>query len=155
MGKILAASPATIPIRLDPEDRGSNTVTEEINKAIKATACIITRTRLSDKIRSEVILSRARIRCLNEAAASAMAVLIWKSKQEMNPLSVLLFSKNENSRKTRFAESTNICPPVPGYQTLPSNIMARIWNSIPGLQTARTLGSVKTLVRKWAQTIPR
>ena len=86
MGKILAASPATIPIRLDPEDRGSNTVTEEINKAIKATARTITRTRLSDKICSEVILSRARICCLNEAAATAMAVLIWKSKQEMNPL---------------------------------------------------------------------
>ena len=155
MGKILAASPATIPIRLDPEDRGSNTVTEEINKAIKATARTITRTRLSDKMHSEVILTKARIRCLNEAAASAMAVLVWKSKQAMNPLGVLLFSKKENARITRLAESDNICPPVPGYQTLPSNIMARIWNSIPGLQTASSLGSVKTLVKKWAQTIPR
>ena len=82
-----------------------------------------------------------------------MAVLVWKSKQAMNPLGVLLFSKKENARITRLAESENICPPVPGYQTLPSNIMARIWNSIPGLQTASSLGSVKTLVKKWAQTM--
>ena len=78
MGKILAAAPATVPIRLEWEDRGSYTITEEINKAIKATARSITRTKLSDKIKSEVTLQKARIQCLNKAAASAMAVLVWK-----------------------------------------------------------------------------
>ena len=46
----------TIPVRLDQEIKGTNTITIEINKAIKATACSITRTRLTDKIRSEFIL---------------------------------------------------------------------------------------------------
>ena len=155
MGKILATAPATIPISPNMEDKGSNIRTEEINKAIKATAGTITKTKLSDKIRSEVILSRARICCLNEAAASAMAVLILKSKKLMNSLGVLPFSKRENIRETRSTESNNIYLPVPGYPTLPSNKMAKIWNSIPGLQTATTLGSVKTVVRKWAQTLPR
>ena len=38
MGKIIAAAPATIPIRIDQEDTGSITLTEEINKSIKSTA---------------------------------------------------------------------------------------------------------------------
>ena len=155
MGKISAAAPATVPIRLECEDRGSYTITEEINKAIKATARSITRTKLSDKIKSEVTLKKARIRCLNEAAASAMAVLVWKCKQSMNPLGSCLFAEKENRRNTRLAESLNICPPVPGFKTLPSNLMARIWNTVPGLQTATTLGAVKSIVRKWARTIPR
>ena len=89
MGKILAAAPATIPIRLDSEDKGSSIIKEDINKAIKCAARSITRIRLSDKIRSESVLSKARLRCLNEAVASAMAVLVWKCKQSMNPLGPL------------------------------------------------------------------
>ena len=48
MGKILSAAPATIPIRIDPADTGSVIITEEINKSIKQTARIITRTKLCD-----------------------------------------------------------------------------------------------------------
>ena len=59
MGKIIAAAPATIPIRIDQEDTGSITLTEEINKSIKSTACSITRIKLSDKVRSEVVLAKA------------------------------------------------------------------------------------------------
>ena len=155
MGKILAAAPATIPIRIDSEDKNSITVTEEINKSIKSVARSITRTKLSDKVRSELILTKAGLRNLNEATASVMAVLVWKSKISMNPLGTLLFSEKENRRITRLAESRKISPPVPGCSTLPSNLMARIWNSMPDLQTATTLGTVKTLARKWAQNIPR
>ena len=67
MGKILAAAPATIPIRIDPEDRFSITITEEINKSIKSAARCITRTKLSDKIQSDSILSKAGLQCLNKA----------------------------------------------------------------------------------------
>ena len=155
MGKILAAAPATIPVRLDSEDKGSNTITEEINKSIKCAARSITRTKLTDKVRSELVLSKAGLRCLNEATASAMAVLVWKSKQSMNPLGKRLFPEKGSKRNTRLAESMNICPPVPGFHALPSNFMARIWNSVPDLQTAATLSAVKTLVRKWAKNIPR
>ena len=45
-------------------------VTEDINKAIKATACTITKSRLSDKIRSEVLLQKADLKWLNEAVFS-------------------------------------------------------------------------------------
>ena len=61
----------------------------------------------------EITLSKAGLRFLNEATASAMAaIMVWKSKQEMNPLGVHLFSEKPNRRNTRLAESKNICPPV-------------------------------------------
>ena len=41
----------------------------EIDKAIKATACTITKSRLSDKIHLEVLLQKAGLKCLNEAVA--------------------------------------------------------------------------------------
>ena len=72
----------------------------------------------------------------------------------MNPLRKRLFSGKENKRNTRFTESKNISPPVPGFHMLPSNQMARIWNTVPGLQTVTTLGAAKTLARNWAKTIP-
>ena len=155
MGKILAAAPATIPIRIEPGDKNLITVTEEINKSIKSTARSITRTKLSDKIRSEDIIHKAGLCCLNEAVARAIAVLTWKCKQKMNSLGVLLFSKKLNTKNTRLAESKNICLPVPGFPTLPSNLIAKTWNSIPGIQSLTTLGSAKSLVNKWAKTIPR
>ena len=46
-------------------------------------------------------------------------------------------------------------PPVPGFQTLPINLMAKTWNKVPVLQTATTLGAAKSLVKKWCNTIPR
>ena len=46
---ILITAPATVSIRLEWEDRGSYAITEESNKAIKAIACSITRTKLSDR----------------------------------------------------------------------------------------------------------
>ena len=105
MGKIIAAAPATIPIRIDQEDTGSITLTEEINKSIKSTARSITRIKLSDKVRSEVVLAKACLRCLNEVTASAMAILTWKSKKLMSPLGVRLFSERNDMINTRLAES--------------------------------------------------
>ena len=136
MGKILSACPITIPIRLNDDDRSSIGVTEEINKAIKFAARSITKTKLSDKIRSEVTLQKANLMCLNEAVASIMATTVWKSKQTMNPLGQCLFKERTNLRLTRATDSKDIPLPVPGYQSLASNLMARVWNDIPELQSA-------------------
>jgi hypothetical protein len=155
MGKILAACSLTIPIRLNSDDRSCIGVTEEINKAIKATARIITKTKLSDKIRSEDVLKKANLRCLNESVASIMAVTVWKSKQSMNPLGRCLFQERPSLRTTRSVSSNKIQLPVPGFQTLASNLMARVWNDIPELQHASTLAAAKTISRKWAKQIPR
>ena len=111
MGKILAAAPATIPIRINLEDKNLITVTDEMNKAIKSTARTITGTKLSDKINSEITLSKAGLRCLNEATASVMAVMVWKSKEEINPLGVCLFKQVMNVKNTRLAESDDIRQP--------------------------------------------
>ena len=83
-----------------------------------------------------------------------MAVLVWKCKQSMNPLGTRLFTEKARMRNTRLANSLKISTPVPGFQTLPSNLMARIWNDVPSLQSATTLSAVISISRKWAKTLP-
>ena len=154
MGKILAACPLTIPVRLNHDDRSSITITEEINKSIKATARTITKTKLSDKIRSEDVLQKANLKCLNEAVASITTITVWKAKQSMNPLGHCPFQERPSLRSTRSTTSKEIRPTVPGYPNLASNIMARVWNTIPELQNTPTLGAAIAISRKWAKGIP-
>ena len=92
---------------------------------------------------------------MNEATVSAMALLVWKLKHSINPLGKGLFTENGNRRNTRFVDSKNTSQPLPGFHMLPSNLMARIWNTALGLQTVSTLAAAKILARKWARTIPR
>ena len=155
MGKILNACPVTIPIRLNDNESTYIGVTEEINKSIKATARTITRTKLSDKIRSEDILLKASLKCLNEAVACITAVTVWKSKQSMNPLGQCLFREHHSLRSTRSTKSNEIRPPVPGYPMLATNIMTSVWNNIPELHYASTLAAAKTAARKWAKGLPK
>ena len=139
MGKILASCQVTIPIRLNKDDKICMNVTEDINKAIKATARAITRVKLSDKIRSEDVLRKANLKCLNEAVACIAAVTVWKCRQSMDSLGQCLFKDRLNLKSTRSANSHMIRPPVPGYPSLATNVMARIWNNIPELHSASNL----------------
>ena len=157
MGKVLAAAPINIPTRLQSDDyyHGYVGVIEDINKAIKATARTITKSRLTDKIRSDVLLQKAGLKCLNEAVASITAVTVWKSKTVMDPLGQRIFQEKLRLKCTRSGTSREICLPVAGYPTLSTNIMAKIWNAIPELEHASTLEAAKQIAKKWAKDIPR
>ena len=158
MGKILASCPATIPLNLNNEDRTCIEVTDDINKAIKATARTITRTKLSDKIRSEDVLKKADLKCLNESVGSIIATTVWKTKQSMNPIGKRLFQERtipEDCPVLRSQSSKNIRPPVPGYPNLALNIMAKVWNDIPELQSAKTLGGARTISHNLDRKLPR
>ena len=155
MGKILAACPVTVPIRLNSDEKSCNLLTEEINKAIKATARTVTKTKLSDRIRSEDVLSKANLKCLNEAVASIMAVTVWKAKQSHNQLGRRLFQKRPNLKTTRSVSSSKIDLPVPGYPKMATNLMARVWNDVPDLHSASTLAAAKRISQKWAKNILR
>ena len=113
MGKILSACPVTIPVRLKTDERSLISVTEEINKAIKSTARTITKTKLSEKVRSEEVLWKAGLKCLNEAVASITATTVWKAKQTMNPLGCCLFQEKPSIRLTRAQVSKEICSYIP------------------------------------------
>ena len=82
-------------------------------------------------------------------------VSVWKSKTVMDPLGQRIFQEKPRLQCTRSGTSNEICLPVSGYPTLSTNIMARIWNAVPGLQHASTLGAAKSLAKKWAKEIPR
>ena len=84
-----------------------------------------------------------------------MACTVWKANQSMNPLGKCLFKETTSLKTTRSASSKEIRPPVPGYPNLASNLMARVWNSVPELHNASTLYSAKSISQKWAKSIPR
>ena len=110
---------------------------------------------MSDKINSETVLSKANLKCLNEAVASITATTVWKSKQLMDPLGQCLFHEIPKSITTRSSASDKIPQPVPGYSMLATNIMARVWNAIPELRNANSLGAAKAISKKWAKSVPR
>ena len=166
IGKIMASAPAAIPYKIIPEctsnyketqNRGSSTITEEINMSIKNAARTITGTKLSDKVPSKCVLNKAGLKSLNEMVASASAILVWKSKHFMDPLGKHLFPiLNINSahiHDTRSTKCDKIRVPVPGYTELAVNLMATAWNENSDLRNASTLGSAKIAAKKWAKTL--
>ena len=157
IGKIMSAAPAAIPFRLSDNDKGANTLTNTINSAIKSAARTITQTRLSDKIRTNVILQKAGLRTLNEMVAYTSAMTIWKSKHCMDPLGSRIFaSKMTQPTKnitTRSDTSTHAKNPVPGCSTLAINLLARTWNEAFKLQTPKNINAAKSAARKWARSL--
>ena len=125
-------------------------VAEDINKAIKATARTITKPKLS-----EALLQKSGLKCLNEAVAIITAVTVWKARTAMDPLGQRIFLEKSSLQCTRSTTSKDIDLLVQGYPTLSTNIMARMWNEVPGIQNATTLGAAKSLAKKWAKDIPR
>ena len=97
----------------------------------------------------------ARVQQVHEAVASITAVTVWKAKNAMDPLGQKIFREKPILQCTRSTNSKDIDLLVQGYPTLSTNIMARMWNEVPGLQNATTLGAAKSLARKWAKEIPR
>ena len=148
MGKILAAAPAAIPIRLNSNDKPYlEGILNDIDKSIRATARTITRISLKDKVRTETVLWKAGLRSLTEAVCETMACSIWKARNEMNPLEHI-FQHTISTRYTRSSNSDKLCQPIPGHQEAASNKLALIWNKM-NLNTAKTLGSARILAREW------
>ena len=104
---------------------------------------------------SEVLLQKSGLKCLNEAVASTTAVTVWKAKTFMDPLGQHIFKEKTSLQCTRSTAANDIDLLVQGYPTLSTNVMARIWKAVPGLQHATTMGAAKSLAKKWAKDIPR
>ena len=153
----MAAAPAAIPFRISTEDKGAITLTERINCAIKSAARTITRVRLKDKVRTDIVLKKAGLRNLNEMVATAAATMIWKSKTFMDPLAELLFSQQttniEKKICTRSESSKRARLPVPGCSTLAANRLTRAWNESPKLQNSSTLCAAKLASCNWARSL--
>ena len=77
--------------------------------------CTITRTKLTDKVRSEVILERAGLKSLTEAVSVTMATLIWKARKEMNTLG-FIFENKSSIKNTRSKSVTNYGNPYQDTQ---------------------------------------
>jgi len=129
MGKILAAAPAAISIRLNPNDKPYVAgILDDIDKAIRATARTITCTKFTDKVRSEVVLQKTGLCSLTEAVSKTMASAVWKARKEMNPLG-LIFQNRSSLKNTQSAYNDNLCQPVPGHPEAAANKLAQVWKN--------------------------
>ena len=150
MGKILSAAPAAIPIKLNTHDKPfMSGILKDIDKAIKSCARTITRTKLSDKVRSEVVLQKSGLCSLTEAVSKNMACTIWKARNEMNPLGSI-FRNTVSAKNTRSATSGNLCQPVPGHPEAVANKLAQTWN-LMNLSNSKTLGNARASADKWCK----
>ena len=150
MGKILAAAPAAIPIRIDTKDKPYLAgILDQIDKTIRASARTITRTKLTDKVSSEVTISKAGLKSLTEAVSITMATLVWKARKEMNTLG-FIFEKKPSIKDMRSRYNDKLCQPVPGHPELTSNKMAQIWNDLK-LNNAKSITCVRASAREWYQ----
>ena len=153
----MAVAPAAIPIRINHDDKGAVVLTDKINCALKSVARTITRTRLKEKVRSEIVLQKAGLRSLNEMVAYTSAITVWKSKLWKDPLNTVLFpSKVANlveGVSTRSENSFKAKIPVPGCRTLAANLLARLWNESPDIQKAETLGAAKKAARNLSKSL--
>ena len=149
MGKILAASSAAIPIKTPNQVKPFQSVLlEDINKAIKATARTITKTKLSDKVSSTSVLKKAGLPSLNEAVSTCMASLIWKARGQMNPLGQI-FETSKSAMTTRALKKLSSY--IPGYYEAASNNLANLWNHLD-LKSAKSAQAAKTLAKKQFQS---
>ena len=157
VGKIMAAASAAIPIRIDHDDKGAVVLTDKINCALKSAARTITRTKLKDKVRSEIVLQKAGLRSLNEMVAYTSAITVWKSKLWKDPLNTVLFQKKVEkvvgSVSTRSENSFKAKLPIPGCRTLAANLLARLWNKSDDIQIAETFGAAKKAARKLSKSL--
>ena len=146
-----------MPFRINEYDKGANVHLDKIDCALKSAARTITQTRLKDKIRSEVVLHRAGLKSLDEMVAYSSAVMVWKSKQRMDPLGSLLFPEEpinpEFNIELLSAKSRKTDIPVPGHGTLAAILLARSWNESTDIQNATTLSADKTAARKWSKSL--
>jgi len=82
-------------------------------------ACVL-KTKLTDKVSSDIVLWKAGLPSLNEAVSSSMASLIWKARNQMNPL---------------------------GHSEAASNNLAKLWNTLD-LKSAKSVTAAKMLAKK-------
>ena len=151
MGKILAAAPAAIPIRIDTKDRPYLAgVLDDIDKAIKYSARTITRTKLTDKVRSEITLWKAGLKSLTEAVSITMATLVWKARKDMDTLG-FIFEKKPSIKDTRSKFNDKLCQTVLEHPQLTSNKMAQIWNNL-NLSNSKSIACTRaSSAIKWYQ----
>ena len=145
LGKVLAAGPATLPIKIGDENSFQSGLLEDINKAIKSCARTITKIKLSDKVPSDIVLWKAGLPSVNQAVSKCMASLIWKARNKMNPLGHI-FETSKAHMNTRAAVKERLSSSVPGHHEAASTILANLWNTLD-LKSARSVTAAKALAK--------
>ena len=148
LGKVLAAASATIPIKIGQHDSAFQSgLVEDINKAIKSAARTITKTKLSDKVPSNIVLWKAGLPSITHAVSRCMASLIWKARNQMNPLGQI-FETSSATMNTRASKNEKLFSSVPGHSEAASSTLANLWNHLD-LNSAKSVTAAKALASNY------
>ena len=101
---------------------------------------------IMDKVRSDIVLSKAGLPSLNEAVSTNMAGLIWRSRKQLNPLGQI-FTTSKSSLNTRAAKNEKLFSHIPAHSEAASNNLANIWNQLD-LKSAKSVLAAKALAKK-------
>ena len=146
--KIIAAASAAIPIQISDQDKlFQSKILEDINKSIKAAARTITKTKLKDKVPSNIVLWKAGLPSLNQAVSASKASLIWKARRQMNQLGQI-FQTSKSNMNTRASLNEKLSTCVPGHYEAVSNDLANIRNHLDFL-SAKSAMAAKALAKKY------
>ena len=118
-------------------------------------ARVLTRVKLTDKIKTPTVLDRAGIDSVNRTAFKAAGRLVW---QALNGDKVLHNHFEEYLPKSARVSEENCrkLMPLPNNRKLPQGFVNahRIWNSYKELREAKTLSAAKTFLQKQSRLIP-
>ena len=91
---------------------------KDIQKAQNKLARLLNGTRISDKIRSSVLLQRIKMSSINQIMAEIKLLEIWKSLNvDGNPLNLPVEKRVENSMNTRSSGQVRIVETINSYRS--------------------------------------
>ena len=154
-GKLNCLLELAVPVRLDEEKDKCNGIVKKIQLQVNKLARVLTNVKLSDKIKTPIVLDRANIETVNRTAFKAAGRLVW---QAMNG-NMVLHNHFEDylPKSTRVSEENcRKLLPLQSNRKLPQGFINahRIWNTYRELREAKTLSAAKTFLQKQSRLIP-
>ena len=152
LGKIRTYIHLSLKFRLSAKDP----VTEwgrKLQVIVNDVARILTRKRRSDHVRVEDLLQKAGLESVNASVCYNSAMLAWRASKSQSPLNSI-FQEMLPRGSTRSKAAGELEVPAPNTKNLALWNMARSWNSIPALRTAKSVGEAKRIVQKFVKTLP-
>ena len=131
---------------------------KDIQKAQNKLARLLNGTRISDKIRSSVLLQRIKMSSINQIMAEIKLLEIWKSLNvDGNPLNLPVEKKGENSMNTRSSGQVRIVETINSYKSGGTfiNDAIKIWNRAPqNIKDCNSLFAAKKAIKVYSRTLP-
>jgi hypothetical protein len=151
LGKLRVYANLTHHVRLDMDD-SRPAISKKLQVVVNDAARLLLRVRRVDHNRVEHLLAKAELPSFNSMVFATSATMAWQMAQG-GPLHNI-YQDLQLSSNTRASAANELrVADIPSREVAVHNA-ARVWNRFPELRTAKSLGTVKTIVRKLQKNLP-